>query len=41
MERGDRVWQTLGRPVLQKPFDLSQLEAHARDYEAAQRRSGT
>jgi DNA-binding response OmpR family regulator len=40
MERGDRVWQTLGRPVLQKPFDLSQLEAHARDYQAAQRRSG-
>lgn len=22
-----RVWQTLGRPVLQKPFDFAQLEA--------------
>jgi DNA-binding response OmpR family regulator len=41
MGRGDRVWQTLGRPVLQKPFDLSQLEAHAHGYVAAQRRSGT
>ena len=35
--QGQRVWQTLGRPVLQKPFDLSELEAHARDYMAAQR----
>ena len=26
--RGDRVWRTLGRPVLQKPFDFSQLEEH-------------
>lgn len=34
---GQRVWQTLGRPVLQKPFDLAQLEAHAREYMAAQR----
>jgi len=40
-ESGHRVWQTLGRPVLQKPFDLTQLEAHAHDYMAAQRRSGT
>ena len=38
---GQRVWQTLGRPVLQKPFDLSELEAHARDYMAAQRASRT
>ena len=36
-----RVWQTLGRPVLQKPFDLAQLEAHAREYMAAQRPPGT
>ena len=39
VESGHRVWQTLGRPVLQKPFDLSQLEAHTNDYMAAQRRS--
>jgi DNA-binding response OmpR family regulator len=38
---GHRVWQTLGRPVLQKPFDLAQLEAHAYGSAAAQRRSGT
>jgi DNA-binding response OmpR family regulator len=37
--RGRRVWRTLGRPVLQKPFDLAQLEAHAYQY-AAQRTSG-
>lgn len=24
--RSDRVWRTLGRPVLQKPFDFAQLE---------------
>jgi DNA-binding response OmpR family regulator len=35
--RDQRVWQTLGRPVLQKPFDLSRLEAHARDSMAAPR----
>jgi len=35
-----RVWQTLGRPVLQKPFDLAQLEAHAAGVADAQRRSG-
>ena len=39
--RGRRVWRTLGRPVLQKPFDLTQLEAHAHQYMAAQRTSGT
>ena len=39
LERERRVWQTLGRPVLQKPFDLSQLEAHAHEYMAAQRTS--
>ena len=38
---GQRVWQTLGRPVLRKPFDLAQLKAHARDYLAAQRPPGT
>ena len=38
--RGRRVWRTLGRPVLQKPFDLAQLEAHAHAYLAAQRTSG-
>jgi DNA-binding NtrC family response regulator len=26
--RGGRVWRTLGRPVLQKPFDFAQLEQH-------------
>ncbi|MDB4887827.1 MAG: multi-sensor hybrid histidine kinase [Gemmatimonadetes bacterium] len=26
--RSDRVWRTLGRPVLQKPFDFAQLEEH-------------
>jgi DNA-binding response OmpR family regulator len=36
-----RVWQTLGRPVLRKPFDLAQLEAHAREYMAAQKPPGT
>jgi DNA-binding NtrC family response regulator len=25
---GDRVWRTLGRPVLQKPFDFGQLERY-------------
>jgi DNA-binding response OmpR family regulator len=40
LEHGGRVWQTLGRPVLQKPFDLSQLEAHAHEYVAAQRSPG-
>ena len=40
LEHGRRVWQTLGRPVLQKPFDLSQLEAHAHEYVAAQRSPG-
>jgi DNA-binding response OmpR family regulator len=39
--RGSRVWSTLGRPVLQKPFDLAQLEAHAHAYMAARRPSGT
>jgi DNA-binding response OmpR family regulator len=26
--RSGRVWRTLGRPVLQKPFDFAQLEHH-------------
>jgi hypothetical protein len=37
-ERGDRVWQTLGRPVLQKPFDFAQLDHYIAD---AARRDGT
>ena len=41
ISENSRIWQTLGRPVLQKPFDLSQLEAHAHEYVAAQRGSGT
>jgi DNA-binding response OmpR family regulator len=41
IERGHRIWQTLGRPVLQKPFDLTQLEARAQESVAAQRASGT
>jgi DNA-binding response OmpR family regulator len=36
-----RVWRTLGRPVLQKPFDLAQLESQAFGAMAAERRSGT
>src|SRR5215218_6430526 len=35
LERGRRVFRTLGRPVLQKPFDLAQLEVHAQQYMAA------
>jgi DNA-binding NtrC family response regulator len=30
-EQSDRVWRTLGRPVLQKPFDLAQLERYVTD----------
>lgn len=26
--QGDKVWRTLGRPVLQKPFDFGQLEQY-------------
>jgi DNA-binding NtrC family response regulator len=29
--RADRAWRTLGRPVLQKPFDFAQLEQYATD----------
>ena len=29
--RADRVWRTLGRPVLQKPFEFAQLERFAAD----------
>ena len=36
-ERIDRVWRTLGRPVLQKPFDFAQLESYAAE---AERRMG-
>ena len=41
LEGNNHVWKTLGRPVLQKPFDLTQLEAQAYGNVAAQRRSGT
>jgi DNA-binding NtrC family response regulator len=37
-ERADRVWSTLGRPVLQKPFDFAQLERYIGD---AKLRDGT
>lgn len=33
---GNRVWRTLGRPVIQKPFDFAQLEHYT---DAAMRRS--
>ena len=36
--RVDRIWQTLGRPVLQKPFDLADLERSITD---AERRNST
>lgn len=29
--RGERLWRTLGRPVLHKPFDFAQLEAFVAD----------
>ena len=31
--RSDKVWRTLGRPVLQKPFDFADLERHLADAE--------
>ncbi|MCY7379572.1 MAG: hypothetical protein LH467_09580 [Gemmatimonadaceae bacterium] len=31
--RVDRIWQTLGRPVLQKPFDFADLERSITDAE--------
>jgi DNA-binding response OmpR family regulator len=42
-ENGDgrRIWQTLGRPVLQKPFDFAQLEAHTQFAMDAERGPGT
>ena len=36
-----RLWQTLGRPVLQKPFDFAQLEAYTRTSMDAERGTGT
>jgi hypothetical protein len=30
-DRGGSVWRTLGRPVLQKPFDFAQLEQQLGD----------
>ena len=35
-----RLWQTLGRPVLQKPFDFAQLEAYTQRGTAAERGTG-
>jgi DNA-binding response OmpR family regulator len=35
-----RLWQTLGRPVLQKPFDFAQLEAYMRGNAGAGRGTG-
>ncbi len=32
-DQGDRLWRTLGRPVLQKPFDFAQLERVVTDAE--------
>jgi DNA-binding response OmpR family regulator len=37
----DRIWKTLGRPVVQKPFDFAQLEAHATFAMGAERSTGT
>lgn len=37
-EEDTRVWCTLGRPVLRKPFDFAQLERYIAD---AERRDGT
>jgi DNA-binding NtrC family response regulator len=37
---GHRVWKTLGRPVLQKPFEFAQLETYAFGAVDAPRRSG-
>jgi DNA-binding NtrC family response regulator len=31
--RADKVWRTLGRPVLQKPFDFADLERYVADAE--------
>jgi DNA-binding response OmpR family regulator len=28
-DSGHRIWKTLGRPVLQKPFEFAQLESYA------------
>lgn len=36
-----RIWNTLGRPVVQKPFDFAQLEAHTTAAVDAERRLGT
>jgi len=45
-DRSDRVWRTLGRPVLQKPFDFAQLERYFGESttgaeEQAEQRNGT
>jgi DNA-binding response OmpR family regulator len=38
---GGRLWQSLGRPVLQKPFDFAQLEALTKSAMGAVRGTGT
>ena len=41
LEGTHRIWKTLGRPVLQKPFEFAQLESRAFGAVDAPRRSGT
>ena len=41
LDRTDRVWKTLGRPVLQKPFEFAELESLAFGVVDAPRGSGT
>lgn len=36
-----RIWTTLGRPVVRKPFDFAQLEAHTTYAVDAERGTGT
>ncbi|HEV7993857.1 MAG TPA: response regulator [Gemmatimonadaceae bacterium] len=40
VEQG-RIWRTLGRPVVRKPFDFKQLEAYAVVAEDAEQGTGT
>ena len=45
-DQGDRVWRTLGQPVVQKPFDFGHLERYFSEStqgveEQAQQRDGT
>ena len=38
-DESGRIWRTLGRPVLRKPFDFVQLEAYTGHVPGAERRS--